>query len=56
MRSGAGGWILGGFLALCAAATFAMNNAIARRGVLSGSVIQAMAISVPFGVPLFLIA
>ena len=56
MRSGAGGCVLGGFLALCAAATFAMNNAIARRGVLSGSVIQAMAISVPFGVPLFLIA
>ena len=43
---------LGGFLALCAAATFALNNTLMRRGVLSGSVIQAMAITVPFGVPL----
>ncbi len=47
---------MGGFLALLAAATFALNNAFARRGVLSGTVLQAMAISVPFGVPLFLIA
>jgi uncharacterized membrane protein len=47
---------LGGFLALLAAATFALNNAFARRGVLSGTVLQAMAISVPLGVPLFLVA
>jgi drug/metabolite transporter (DMT)-like permease len=47
---------LGGLLALCAAATFAFNNTLARRGVLSGSVLQAMAITVPFGVPLMLIA
>jgi uncharacterized membrane protein len=47
---------LGGFLALLSAATFALNNVFARRGVLSGTVLQAMAISVPFGVPLFLVA
>jgi drug/metabolite transporter (DMT)-like permease len=38
------------------AATFAWNNASVRRGVLTGSVLQAMAITVPIGVPLFLIA
>lgn len=47
---------MGGFLALCAAATFALNNAFARRGVLSGTVLQAMAISVPLGAPLFFLA
>jgi uncharacterized membrane protein len=46
--------MLGGFLALLSAAAFALNNAAARRGVLSGTVLQAMAISVPFGVPFFL--
>ena len=48
--------MLGGFLALMAALTFAMNNASARKGVLSGSVLQAMAISVPFGVPFLFLA
>jgi drug/metabolite transporter (DMT)-like permease len=48
--------MLGGFLALLSAACFSMNNAAARRGVLSGSVLQAMVISVPFGVPFFFIA
>lgn len=47
---------MGGFLALLAAATFALNNAFARRGVLNGTVVQAMAISVPLGVPLFFAA
>jgi uncharacterized membrane protein len=47
--------MLGGFLALLSAAAFALNNAAARRGVLSGTVLQAMAISVPFGVPFFLV-
>lgn len=47
---------MGGILALLAAVTFAANNAFARRGVLKGTVLQAMAISVPLGVPLFLIA
>lgn len=45
--------MLGGFLALVSAATFAFENAIARRGVLTGSVAQALAISVPLGVPIF---
>jgi drug/metabolite transporter (DMT)-like permease len=45
--------MLGGLLALLSAAAFALNNAAARRGVLSGSVLQALAISVPFGVPFF---
>jgi drug/metabolite transporter (DMT)-like permease len=47
--------MLGGILALLSAAAFSLNNAAARRGVLSGSVLQAMAISVPFGVPFFLL-
>ena len=45
--------MLGAFLALCSAATFALNNAFARRGVLTGSVFQALSISVPIGVPMF---
>ncbi|MBX9757848.1 MAG: DMT family transporter, partial [Beijerinckiaceae bacterium] len=45
--------MLGGILALLSAAAFSLNNAAARRGVLSGTVLQAMAISVPFGVPFF---
>ena len=48
--------VLGGILGLLAAATFAFNNAAARRGVLTGSVAQAIAITVPIGVPLFLVA
>src|SRR6267142_3678442 len=48
--------VLGGLLAVCSAATFAFNNASVRRGVLSGSVGQAMAITVPLGVPLFFLA
>ena len=47
--------MLGAFYAVLAAATFGFNNASARRGVLTGTVIQGMAISVPLGVPLFLI-
>jgi uncharacterized membrane protein len=48
--------VLGGLLAVCSAATFAFNNASVRRGVLSGTVGQAMAITVPIGVPLFFLA
>ena len=48
--------MLGGFLALCSAATFALNNTLARRGVLTGTVLQALSISVPIGVPIFLLA
>jgi uncharacterized membrane protein len=43
-------------LSLLSAATFALSNATARRGVLTGSVAQAMAISVPIGVPIFFAA
>jgi len=43
-------------LAALSAATFAFNNASARRGVLTGSVAQALAITVPIGVPIFLLA
>jgi uncharacterized membrane protein len=39
-------------IALLSAATFAFNNASVRRGVLSGSVLQAMAITVPIGLPI----
>jgi drug/metabolite transporter (DMT)-like permease len=48
--------VLAGFLALLSAATFAFNNASLRRGVLTGSVWQAMVITVPLGLPVFLIA
>jgi uncharacterized membrane protein len=48
--------MLGGFLALCSAATFAINNTFACRGVIAGTVLQALSISVPIGVPIFLIA
>ena len=45
--------MLGGFLALLAAFTFALNNTAARRGVLHASVAQGLAITVPMGVPIF---
>lgn len=48
--------MLGGFLALLAAATFAINNAAFRRGALTGTVLQAMSISLALGVLLFLLA
>lgn len=48
--------MLAGFLALFSAATFAFNNASLRRGVLTGSVAQAMAITVPLGLPIFFLA
>jgi drug/metabolite transporter (DMT)-like permease len=48
--------VLGVCLAALSAATFAFNNASARRGVLTGSVAQALAITVPVGVPIFLVA
>ncbi len=47
--------MLGAFFALLAAASFGLDNASARRGVLSGTVIQAMAITVPLGLPMFFI-
>jgi drug/metabolite transporter (DMT)-like permease len=46
--------VLGSFLAFLSAVTFAFNNASLRRGVLTGSITQAMAITVPIGFPMFL--
>ncbi|MBP1888184.1 EamA family transporter [Sinorhizobium mexicanum] len=48
--------MLGGFLALLAAITFALNNAAFRRGAVTGTVAQGMAISLALGVGIFLIA
>jgi drug/metabolite transporter (DMT)-like permease len=48
--------VLGVCLAALSAATFTFNNASARRGVLTGSVLQALAVTVPIGVPIFLLA
>ncbi len=48
--------MLGIILAALSAATFAFNSASLRRGVLTGSVSQALAITVPIGVPIFLLA
>lgn len=45
--------MLGPLLAFISAAFFGLNNATTRRGVLKGSVLQGMAITVPLGVPLF---
>jgi uncharacterized membrane protein len=47
--------VLGGFFAVLSAGAFAFNNATVRRGVLTGSVGQAMAITVPLGVPVFFV-
>ena len=47
--------MIGGLLALLAAITFALNNAAFRRGALSGTVAQGMAISLAAGVGIFLI-
>jgi drug/metabolite transporter (DMT)-like permease len=47
--------VLGGFLALLSAASFALESATARRGVVTASVAQALAITIPVGVPIFFI-
>ena len=44
---------LGAFLSLVSAALFGFNNAATRRGVLAGTTIQGMAITVPMGIVLF---
>ena len=41
--------MLGALYAALGAFTFALNNATLRRGVLTGTVMQAMAITVPVG-------
>lgn len=43
----------GSILAVMSSAFFALNSATMRRGVLTGTVAQAMAITVPVGVPMF---
>jgi drug/metabolite transporter (DMT)-like permease len=47
--------MFGALLAVLSAATFGFNNASVRRGVLTGTVSQALAITVPLGLPLFII-
>lgn len=47
--------MLGGLLALAAAVTFAANNAMMRRGVLTGTVAQAMGLTVPLGLAAFIV-
>ena len=48
--------MLGAILAILSAGTFAFNNAAVRRGVVTGTPGQGMAITVPIGVALFLLA
>ena len=45
--------MFGGLLALLSAVTFAFANASVRRGVLTGTVFQAVMVSVALGLPLF---
>ena len=44
---------LGAFYALLAAAAFGLNNASARRGVIGGSAVQGLAITIPLGMLMF---
>lgn len=46
--------MFGALLALGSAAFFGLNSAMVRRGVIRGSVLQGLAITVPFGVPMFI--
>jgi hypothetical protein len=48
-----GSGMLGGLLSLLSAITFAYANASVRRGVLTGTVLQAVAISLPVALPFF---
>jgi uncharacterized membrane protein len=48
--------MLGGLLSLLSAVTFAYANATVRRGVLTGTVLQAVAISLVIGLPVFAVA
>jgi drug/metabolite transporter (DMT)-like permease len=47
--------VLGAIFAVLSAASFGLNNAMTRRGVLTGTVGQALAIGVPIGVPMFFV-
>ena len=48
--------MLGGLFALLAAVTFAWTNATVRRGVVSGTAVQATTLSIPIGLPIFFAA
>lgn len=48
--------MIGGLLSLLSAVTFAYANASVRRGVLTGTVLQAVAISLPIALPFFILA
>jgi uncharacterized membrane protein len=45
--------LLGAFYALLAAASFGLNNASSRRGVIGGSALQGLAITIPLGMLMF---
>jgi drug/metabolite transporter (DMT)-like permease len=47
--------VLGTVFSLLSAASFALNNAAARRGVVTGTPVQGMAVTVPLGVICFLL-
>jgi uncharacterized membrane protein len=47
--------MLGGLLSLLSAVTFAYANASVRRGVLTGTVLQAVGISLPVALPIFVL-
>jgi len=55
-RNKAQRYMLGGLLALVSAVSFAYSNATVRRGVLSGTVLQAVGISLPIALPVFVAA
>jgi drug/metabolite transporter (DMT)-like permease len=48
--------VLGGLFALLAAVTFAWTNATVRRGVVTGTAVQATTLSIPIGLPVFFAA
>jgi uncharacterized membrane protein len=48
--------MIGGLLSLLSAVTFAYANASVRRGVLTGTVSQAVGISLPIALPIFVLA
>ncbi len=48
--------MLGGVFALIAAVTFAWTNAAVRRGVVTGTAVQATTLSIPIGIPIFFAA
>jgi drug/metabolite transporter (DMT)-like permease len=47
--------VLGGFLSLLSAVGFALETATARRAMVTASVTQSLAVTVPLGVPIFLV-